>query len=77
MGSDSGSSLKVKHGSNGVEVTNMLEASAQLVGEVIRDGEIKIRVDVRGAQRIREMKSRCMDGSRILLLYKLQFHLLL
>ena len=50
-GSDSGCSFKVKHGSNAAEVTNMHEAGAREVGDVIREGEMWIKGNAKIAHR--------------------------
>ena len=42
-GSNGGGSFEVEHGSDAADVTNVLEAGARKVGDVIRKGEMLIK----------------------------------
>ena len=42
-GSNGGGSFEVEHGPDAAEVTNVHEAGARKVGDVIREGEILIK----------------------------------
>ena len=42
-GSNGGGSFEVEHGSDAAEVTNVHEAGAREVGDVVRDGEMLIK----------------------------------
>ena len=50
-GSNGGGSFEVKHGSDAAQVTNVHEAGAREVGEVIREGEMWIESNTKIADR--------------------------
>ena len=68
-GSNGGSSFEVDHGSDAAEVTNVHKAGARKVGDVIREGEMLIKVTPRlrtGASEVKvrdeELVVRCIEG---------------
>jgi hypothetical protein len=50
-GSNGGGSFEVKHGSDAAQVTNVHEAGAREVGDVIREGEMWIESNTKIADR--------------------------
>ena len=50
-GSNGGGNFEVEHGSNAAEVTNVHEAGAREVGDVIREGEMCIKSNTKIADR--------------------------
>jgi len=47
-GGDGGGNFKIKHGSNAAEVTDVHETGAGEVGDVIGEGEMRIKIADRG-----------------------------
>ena len=76
-GGDGGDNFRVKHGSDAAEVTDVHEAEAGEVGDVVGEREMRIKsntkiVDrgIRGKKVVEvELLDRCVEGSGIFLIW--------
>src|SRR6218665_1041811 len=75
-GGNGGGSFKVKHGSYAAEVTDVHEAGAGEVGDVVGEREMRIEITPRlrtGASEVKEVEDelseRCIEGSGIFLIW--------
>src|SRR6218665_1811919 len=76
-GGNGGGSFKVKHGSYAAEVTDVHEAGAGEVGDVVGEREIRIesntKITDRGIREVKEVEDelseRCIEGSGIFLIW--------
>ena len=76
-GGNGGGSFKVKHGSNAEEVTDVHEAGAGEVGDVVGEREMRIESNAmitdRGISEVKELEDelseRCIEGSGIFLIW--------
>src|SRR6218665_269436 len=73
-GGNGGGSFRVKHGSDAAEVTDVHEAGAGEVGDVVGEREMRITPRLRtGASEVKvvedKLSERCIEGSGIFLIW--------